>query len=87
MGTYLGLAGTFPPTVRTYFNNGKSFVSSVIFGNGDIVPLDFPHFGLQRDRETEKRRYIGPTSRVILLKKEMIPLTGPRSLPEGLKSR
>ena len=28
-------------------------VSSVIFGNDDIVPLDFPHFGVQRDGETD----------------------------------
>ena len=26
MGTYLGLAGTFPPTVRTYFNTGVGAV-------------------------------------------------------------
>ena len=34
----------------------SAFVSiflSVVFGNNNIVPLDFPHFGLQREGETD----------------------------------
>ena len=31
-----------------------SIALSVIFGNDDIVPLDFPHFGVQTDRETDR---------------------------------
>ena len=44
MGTYLGLAGTFPQTVRTYFNRtwtfGEVMVESYlqhIYGMGGIV--------------------------------------------------
>ena len=60
-----------------------SIISSVIFGNDDIVPLDFPYFGVRRDGQ----RYVGPTSGVTLEKKENLPLTGAEYLPERLKSR
>ena len=36
MSTYLGLAGTFPPTVRTYFNTPVDSSTDNTHGNWDV---------------------------------------------------